>query len=280
MNMSRVWRWVVPLTAAAGLLSATAAIPAEAATSSYSVTISATSPNYPDATNGLVDGFALVVYKATAHNWDQGTVSGTVTGYASGDVVTLLAEPFKAKSFTSTGSTVTLTSSGSYSFTVQPSLATKYEVQVSTGTTVDVTSGAATVYVTNDYSFGKSHKSCDLAANKCTFTYKVSLFVPASALKVESHKPLYLYIAQWYSATGSPTWYYLDKNATASKATRVNAGEYRIALTFYIKLKPRKVNYWSTTFCAKDTESKDGLGLPGHHGCGNKRLNADTIYVG
>jgi hypothetical protein len=279
MNMSRVWRWVVPLTAAAGLLYATAAIPAEAATPGYSVTISATSPNYPGNTNGLVDHFAVVVYGVSYHNFDQGLVSGVVTGFASGDVVTLLAEPFKATSFKATGSPETLTTSGSYSFTVEPSLATKYEVEVSTGSTVDVTSAVQTVYVSTNSGYSGVHKKCDLKTNTCTYGYKAYFYVPASAYKVESRKPLHLYLAQWYVKGASPAWYYLDKKVSVSKVARVNRGEFRYTLTFYIRLRSGE-NYWSTFYCTQDSESKDGLGLPGRHGCGNKRLSADTIYVG
>jgi hypothetical protein len=281
MNMSRAWRWVVPLTAAAGLLSAAAATPAEAATPGYSVTISATSPHYPGNTSGLVDGYAVAVYGARSGHWDEAVVSGVVTGFESGDVVTLLAEPFKAKSFTATGAPQTLTTSGSYSFTVEPSLATKYEVEVSTPSThtLDVTSAVQTVYVTYNNTFGKSHQKCDLKTNSCTFDYKAYFYVPASAYKVESTKHLYLYLSQWYSKTGSATWFYLSKTATVSKVARVNAGEYRYTLTFYIRLRGGN-NYWTTLFCARDTESKDGLGLPGHHGCGNKRLSAKIVYAG
>jgi hypothetical protein len=33
-------------------------------------------------------------------------------------------------------------------------------------------------------------------------------------------------------------------------------------------------------FCTKDTESKDGLGLPGSHGCGASRVPASQSYLG
>ena len=86
-----------------------------------------------------------------------------MTGAADGDVVTLLAEPFGAKAFAPTGTPITLSSPAAmtpYSFAVQPSLATKYEVQVTTSGQVDATSSAATVYVTYAVAYGKNHTKC------------------------------------------------------------------------------------------------------------------------
>ena len=274
--MSRIWRWIAPAAIAGGLIAT--AVPALAAgPASYSVTINATSPNYPGAVNGLVDGYAVVIYKATHDNWDQATISGTVTGYASGDVVSLLQEPFGKKAFTATGKTVTLTTVGTYSFTATPSVATKYEVQVSTGGSLDFTSGTQTVYVSAGAGYAKSHKKC--SSSSCTFSYKFYIYLPASAYKTEVRKHLYEYIAEWYSASGSPKWYYLSASAKASRPAKVHSGEIEYTLTFYIHLRSGE-NYWQTFACTKDDEKKDGLGLPGHHDCGDKRISATAIYVG
>ncbi len=146
--MSKIWRWIAPVAAAgtvvAGVLASTG-IPAQAATqASYHVTIGARGTAF-GSVKGKVAGRALVAYKAAGH--DRGTVSGTVTGNLAGDVVSLRARPFRATTFKATGQQVTLTAAGtgSYSFSVQPSLATSYQVQVSTTagatTTVDATSG-------------------------------------------------------------------------------------------------------------------------------------------
>jgi len=32
--------------------------------------------------------------------------------------------------------------------------------------------------------------------------------------------------------------------------------------------------------CTKDTESKDGIGLPGHHHCGTRSFSTKTVYLG
>jgi hypothetical protein len=279
MRMSKFWRWIAPVAVAGGLVAASGAVPAEAASSAaYGVTISATSPHYPGATKGKVDGYALVVYKTTYHNWDAAVVSGEVTGAASGDVVSLLAEPFGTKTFKPTGAqqTLTGTSPEAYSFTVKPTVATTYEVQVTTGSTLDVTSSTQTVYVTTGGSFSRSHKSC--SATRCVFRYSVYLTLPASAYKTESVKRYYLYQAVTYTRA-LPKYFYLTKTARASKAKRIHSGEYEIAFTFYIPLRHGEAA-WYTNFCTKDTETRDGLGLPGSHGCGDKRVPLTVIYLG
>jgi len=277
--MSKTWRWLAP-AAIAGCVLAAGTVSAQAdSPTAYGVTIGATSPNYPGAKDGLVDGHALVIYKTTHDNWDQATIRGTVTGFASGDVVSLLQEPFGTASFSATGAAVTLTSSGSYSFSVTPSLATKYEVEVSTAGSVDITSGTRTVYVTVRTSFSTAHTKCNSVRSLCTFSFKFYVYVPGSAYKTESRKHLYGYLAQWYSSRGSATWYYLSTTARASGPVKVNRGEIEYSLTFTIHLRAGQ-NYWETYSCTKADEKQDGLGLPGHHGCGGRRISATTIYVG
>jgi hypothetical protein len=34
------------------------------------------------------------------------------------------------------------------------------------------------------------------------------------------------------------------------------------------------------SFCVRDTLSTDGLGLPGHHGCGDSSVPVSTRYLG
>jgi len=277
--MSTVWRWIAPAAAAVGFVVA-GTVPAHAAgETTYGVTITATSPNYPGAVHGLVDGYALVIYKTPQDDWDQATISGTVSGFTPGDVVSLLQEPFGTKSFANTGSAVTLTNSGSYSFTVTPSLATQYEVQVSTAGTLDIASDTATVYVSVRTTFGTARTKCNSIPSLCTFSFKLYVYVPASAYASESHKHLYEYLSQWYSAGASPTWYYRSKTARAAGPKKLSRGEMEYSLTFYVHLRGGH-NYWETYSCTKADEGADGLGLPGHHGCGNKRINATAIYVG
>jgi hypothetical protein len=266
--MSKILRWVAPI-AAAGTLIAMAAGTAQAASQSgYGVTIGATG-TAPSSVHGKTYGYALAAYKAKGK--DTGTISGTVSGAAAGDAVTLLAKPFKARSFAATGQSTTLAAAGTsaYSFTVTPSLATAYEVQVSTGTIVDVTSATATVYVEDGGHGGKLHERC--SRTSCTYAYPVYTTFPASAYRTESKKRVYFYLAQWRSSKHPATWFYLAKKDKASKVKRINSGEFEQTLTWYITVSAG--HYFIPQACTRDSESTDGLGLPGRHGCGDKRVS-------
>ena len=274
--MSRIWRLAAPVAVAAGLIAAGVAPAAQASPATYGVTISATSPHYPGASHGKVLGFALVVYKATKGSVNTAVISGNVTGAMSGDVATLYAEPFGTKSFTSTGSTVNLTgvASQAYSFAVKPSLATKYEVKVTTVATLDATSAVQTVYVTEGGSTTRENKKC--SGTKCTVTYREYEVLPSSAYKTEVKKHLYLYDTVIYRTV--PKYIYLSGSAKASKARKVNAGEFVRALTFHVTI--RRGGFFIGVSCSKDTETVDGLGLPGKHGCGLKRFSSKATYLG
>ena len=275
--MSRIRRLAAPVAVAAGLIAAGVAPAAQASPAAYGVTISATSPHYPGASHGKVLGYALVIYKATKGSLNTAVISGNVTGAISGDIATLFAEPFGAKSFTSAGTTVTLNGAPSqaYSFNVKPSLATNYEVKVTTGTTLDATSPVQTVYVSPAGAENHFHEKC--SGLNCTFTYRLYVALPRSAYRTEVGKHIYLYQALFFGRQA--TTYALAPKATASKARKVNAGEFYSLITFHVKFRNLS-QHWLPASCSKDTESRDGLGLPGKHGCGEKRFSAKTVYLG
>jgi hypothetical protein len=280
---------MAPIVVAGGLLASGAIPAADASPAASIITISATSPNYPGLPakdHGLVDGYALVVYRDATDNARTGTISGTVTTTAANDTAQLLAEPFGTKSYSAVGSPVSLTTVGAnpYSFSVTPTLATHYEVQV-TGTD-NATSTPVTVYViANENAQKNSVKNkCTPAAHptKCVFSFRVNVTLPKSAYKTESRKHVYLYIAIGDSHgtnPGLPKDYTLTKAGSVSKPTRVNSGEFRETLTYNVPIRNSRTD-WVPNACTKDTESKDGLGLPGHHGCGNKHVPRSTLYLG
>jgi hypothetical protein len=271
--MPRIWRMVAPVAVAGGLLAAGAIPAASASPAAYTISITAHS------SLSKVSGHTLVVYRGAGYN--TATISGTVDGAVTGDVATLWARPFGASGFTATTDTVALSPDtetptvASYSFVVGPARASAYEVQVTTGTTVDVTSGTQTVYVTAGGKLTDSHKKC--TSSTCTSSFKVWEYVPAAALKTESKKHFYLYLAVGYPKL--PKNFTLSKTATASKVKKINSGEFELLLTFHITLHHGAAS-WESTFCTKDTESKDGMGLPGSHGCGDKYVSMKAKYVG
>jgi hypothetical protein len=60
---------------------------------------------------------------------------------------------------------------------------------------------------------------------------------------------------------------------------KVAADQYDLTLRFSYRIG--RDNYsWEADFGAKNTEPADGLGLPGHHGCGNRRISSTIRYLG
>jgi hypothetical protein len=274
--MAKIWRWFAPVAVAGGLVAASAAAPA-AATTNATISIQAKNPDFPNVT-----GDTLVFYGVKG--FQNAVVSGTVTGAASGDVVTLLAEPFKETQFAPVGKPLTLTSpTQSYSFSVRPTLATKYEAQVTTGSTVDVTSATQPVYVALTQRTPKNGQKIKCNATGCTDTITTRTFVPASAYRTESSKHWYLYLGVNRSS-GKPSkripeFLTLSKNSGASKARRVSATDFQIVFTFRIAFDGKNIRWWAAA-CTKDVESKDGIGLPGHHDCGNSKVRSSLTYLG
>ena len=287
--MSRIWRRVTPILMAGGLVAALAVVaagPAQATTAprvraGYGVSISATSPHYAGAVDGKVYGYALVIYATPQGDMNQARITGKITGARTGDVATLLAKPFGSGSFQPTGTPISLHPSGgaavSYSFTVEPSVATAYRLRVSTAGEVDVTSSVQTVYVTPGAFGPAAHQKC--STKSCTYSYDLYFLVPASAYKVEAAKHQYLYQAVWYNRKKPAAFFYLAKTARATGPIKINSREFEIKLTFYIPLHNGGA-HWTTVSCAKDDEPRDGIGLPGRHGCGNNRIRTDAIYIG
>jgi hypothetical protein len=282
MTIMRRWR-LLPITAVGGLIIAAAGsavgIPASAALAKVGVTIAARSPHYPGAVHGKVDGYAVVVFKDTSKELNTGVLSGHVTG-AKGGVAVLLRERFGARKYTATGASARLSGSPArYTFEVAPSVETRYKVEVSVSGKVVATSVSATVWVAVTGVVSHQHRKCSPAGSptSCTFSYQVREKVPVAAYVTETGKHFYLYQAVGYPAL--PKVFTLTKTAQVSKVSKVNSGEFKIVLTFHIPLR-HHAGRWLTTFCTRDSESRDGLGIPGHHGCGNKAIKLTAVYVG
>ena len=96
-------------------------------------------------------------------------------------------------------------------------------------------------------------------------------------------KRVYPYFNVNLSRTGTPprpTWVYLGRgHASVSKPKQLQAGKYtfNISYRFYVG---HDGYYWWWPDCAKDTETTDGLGLPGSHSCGVKRVSSTVSYLG
>ncbi len=278
MGMRTITRGAAAVAAAAGLVGwAVAATPAQAAreTGSYSITIGAS------AATQVVTGDVFVVYDDPPLD-NSATISGSVSGDVPGDTVTLYQEPFGATSFVSTGMTEGLDGSGTddpYSFSVQPSVETKYQVEVFTNTTLDITSGTQPVYVIGFVS-GSYPAQPKCNRHVCSWPLHLKITVPSSAYQTESHKRWYMYSTVSYAKSSRRLHLArrlkLDgrtRYAYASKVHRINSGEFSITLHWIFKLRPGEDIAWATNACTRDAVTKDGLGLPGHHGCGDKYIS-------
>jgi hypothetical protein len=275
--MHRSWRRAaIAALAGAGAFAAqlTATVPAQAA--GPSITIAASSKFK------VVTSDVFVVYHDGAAS--SARIHGTISGAAAGEVAILFAQQFPFKKAPVKAATVTFKAAkAAYSFTVTPTLYTKYAVRVfasKTATNPLVTSPVRNVYVTGN-GYYSPPRLCGRPV--CHETFLVYSIVPASTQGVEMAKHAYPYFGLNLSPTGSappPAWYYLNAgNARVSKPRRLSAIEYVNTLTYSFTVGSDGYN-WNGLVCFKDDVYKDGLGLPGSHGCGARRIPASFYYLG
>lgn len=215
-------------------------------------------------------------------------IHGHITGAAKGDVAALFAQPFPFTSPPAQIGSVTLTkSSQAYSFTVTPTLATRYQVELlGTGASTPPTSERVTVYVTS-FQPAAGTKRCPQTRKQpfCHQRITVTEILPASTLTDEISKHWYFYFAVNLSGTGTPPvpiYARLHTRVTISKPVMLAPGEFTrtVSWSFYTGVNAYAF-VWDT--CSKDTEGPptgDGLGLPGHHACGVKVINTRAEYIG
>jgi hypothetical protein len=276
--MRKAW----PKAALAALVTGTAIVaqlagvgPAQAS-AAPTISIGATTKLKP------VTGDSFVVYHDSALN--HGQLHGTIKNGASGEVAALYGQAFPFKgaavrlgSITLKGATTT------YSFTVTPSVATKYDVRLfanAKATAASATSPVQILYVATLQTPSAAQKC---ARPVCHESITVDTYVPASALSTEMAKRVYPYAGLSLGSTSippAPAWLYLNADsAKVTAAKKISAGEFENTLTFSFTVGSHSY-YWLPDFCTKDAVSKDGLGLPGSHGCGVSRIASNAAYLG
>ena len=279
-RMLRAWRRAALVAALTGSMTMAAllagVVPAHAATPTITVTATSSNPR--------VTGDVFVYY--LGGKYGSARIHGTITGAANGEVATLYAQRFPYARPAKPIRSITLSVTGpttAYSFTVAPTLATRYQVKVFArkgATTPRATSHRQSLYVAaNGYFTGGNN--CPGAV--CRETFHVYTILPSSALGVEMSKHLYPYFGLNLSATGTPpypTWLYLNAgNASVSPAHRISASEFETTVTYSFTVGNDGAA-WAWNWCSKDTVSRDGLGLPGSHGCGARRIRSNISYLG
>jgi hypothetical protein len=282
MRNAKFWRLTVSAITAGGLCLAGAgtALAGTAGRAQVGVTISTASSFVQ------VGGDTMVRYGGTAAA-GTATVSGTVTGIPAGVksvVVTLLSEPFGASDFTSTGKQYTGQASdgtAGYSFSVSPgsNLATGYEAQVSyAGATTTTISAAQTVYVIPQVT---AVTTACTTRPICHGLLTVTAKYPSTVFANEAAKTWYTYAGIRTSATTTPAGpATLRRYGTPARVvTDPATGTSHFTVPFMFVLGHGGYQ-WKLNYCTRDSESLDGLGLPGHHGCGDVTVSASAPYLG
>lgn len=260
--------------AIAAQLTATAPAQAAARAAAPTVTIAAASKIKP------VTGDVMVAYHGGSYG--NAVIHATITGGAAGEVATLYAQRFPYAKAPLPVHSVTLSGTGTrtYSFTVTPTLATRYKVKLFTKTTLLATSPTRIVYVIAS-AVGKGAAACSRPV--CKETLHLYWVLPSSALSVEMRKHVYPYFGLNLAPVVEPplpAWLYLNAgHARVFASRRISASEYEntITLTFTIG---QDAYHWDWAACTKDTVSTDGIGLPGHHSCGVGRIPQTVAYLG
>jgi hypothetical protein len=280
--MLRAWRRAaIAALAGAAALAAQFAVIAPAQAAAPTITINATTllPQVAKQT-----GDALVVYHGPRGS-GKATIHGKITGAAAGEVAALYGQQFPYKKPAVRLGAVTLKSSAPvYSFPVAPALATRYVVRLfanSTAKSALATSAVKNVYVTP---LGSITFNFNCPRPQCHLFVHLKEFVPSSALSTEMGKHFYKYFAVTLSATNHnpPFPKILILNAghpVLSGLRKVNSGEFAFTLEWTFTVGN---DFFSPlpTECQKDSLTKDGLGLPGSHGCGATKLSTSQFYVG
>jgi hypothetical protein len=257
----------------AGGLVAASGLPALAATSPPpTVSIAAKSLLRP-VTNDV-----FVVF--LAGKFANAQIHGSISGAATGDVVKLFARRFPFTSVGVVGSGVMTGPTASYSFTVTPTLATRYVVELFHGSTLLAHSATIAVYVSNQMTATPA-TACSRPV--CRQTIHVTEIVPASTLKTEISKQWFFYFGLNLSATGTPPpprfLTLTNRGVTITKPVALSSRRFTRTLIWEFRIGNDGYSFIWTT-CSKDTEATDGLGLPGHHGCGASVISATTEYLG
>jgi len=276
--MLRAWRrvTVVALTGSMAMAALVAAVVPAQAAAAPTITVSAASNNPP------VTGDVWVIFQNG--KWSTARIHGAITGAAAGEVATLYAQRFPYTTAAKPVKSITLSATGTarYSFTVTPTLATRYKVELFArkgAATPLAVSPRQSVYVASDW-WVTGRDTCGQPV--CRLTYHLFFEVPSSALAVEMSKHVYPYFGINFGAASNslPRWLYLNGgHGSVSSVQKIFANGFERTLTFSFTVGNNSY-YWAWNLCAKDTESRDGLGLPGSHGCGASRVLQTANYLG
>jgi serine/threonine protein kinase len=233
-----------------------------------------------------VDGYVYVYYNDAKEG--SAEISGDVSKPADGEVVRLYAQQFPFTQPPAPAGEILVQPAGAaaaYQFQVTPSLATRYHVELfrsSTATAPLAASPVTTVYVALG---GSTSTAPDCPQNQatCHVTVQLTSSAPPAALAAEMAKPVSVYFGITEAASKPPADpKLLTLGAGGARVTgkrHVSADEYSVTVSF--TFSPGNGYYdWQALTCSRDTEAADGVGLPGHHGCGDAHVPLQYDYLG
>jgi hypothetical protein len=212
--------------------------------------------NDPGATltaNKHMDGLPALVYGSSI------TLSGTESLAGSRSYA------LQAEAWPFTGGFTTITTGktmGSYSFVVRPSHATRYRVVTTNGPTSPV----LTVYVVDrELSFSCNLCNSSNGAGSHTLIVKERFRRPPG---IVAPGRAYFYYALDPSTVAPTT---LGRVATASR--HFSGNTYGLTVSYKVNFPNVPHFSFAEKFCVTHQESRDGVGLPGKHGCGNAQID-------
>jgi Protein kinase domain len=231
-------------------------------------------------------GDVWVMYHSGADG--QAQVYGEVKGARRGYVARLYAQPFPFSARPAAVASVALHPThklAPYTFTVTPSLATRYYVSVYQNRKSHRSLGrspGAMIYVATSMTRGLS-QPCKRPT--CHETFRLNVYVPPLSLSSELSKRWYTYFglnkSKSAKAPAGPTVLQLGAGSPKISAPkRVSANEYAVTVTFTFPIGKKDGYTWFWAACAQGSEATDGVGLPGAHGCGAKAIPAVHSYLG
>ena len=158
---------------------------------------------------------------------------------------------------------------GSYSIAVKPTHASRYRVKVGSAT-----SPVLTVYVL-ERQLSTSCNLCQQSNAPGTHRLIVKATVHNPPGPVAIRGPAYFYYGQDNGSRVPPSTLRLVKHVPLN----IHGQDFSTSVTYRVRFpagEPFKFNY---ALCLKDAESKDGIGLPGHHHCGDASVKLGK-YLG
>jgi hypothetical protein len=187
----------------------------------------------------------------------------------AGSRVVLQADPFPFTSGFHTVATAKASGSGGFHVLVRPTHATRYRAMLA-----GVASRVITVYVTP-----RDTSTCNICGASRPGTYTAVLedawqYPPGP---IEASGPEYVYYGLHAGSTAVPAIHLVETVRLMRLAGNRLSGRASFRVRF-----PNYQFHWNYVTCYRDAESRDGIGLPGHHHCGDSSLTVAEYksYVG